>query len=1446
MKRYLVGLLLLSIIFGLAACDGGGDVVVMYNLEVGIEGEGTVVPAPGVHKIEKGATVEFEVTPAENYYFDDWGGPDGELVNEENQLLINKNMSVVAIFLPMDTVAAPQFSVTGGIYTGAQQVEISCATEGAEIYYTTDEELQLSASTGTLYTGALNIYQDTTLRAIAVKEGMTDSDITAAEYTINYFLYTAVNPSEGGSVTADPSKYAYKYGETVSLTATPNSGYEFSGWSGDISSTDNPVGITIDDNKNVTAEFSAWPVVSIPQFSISGGTYSGAQQVEISCATEGAEIYYTTDEELQLSASTGTLYTGALNIYQDTTLRAIAVKAGMTDSSVASTDYIINYTLTTTVSPEGTGSITLDPDKEFYKYNESISLTAVANSGYNFSSWSGDLSGSSNPETLIIDDNKSVTAEFAPVEYNFTFTVCDEASNPLNGATVIVGEQTQTTDATGKTTFSLIAGTYSYSVSCGDYDTETGNINVSSENTSKDIVLLYYASTAAELSTALADSTVAIINLDSSEYDLSDSVYIINGSKELKSVSSTTIYLNLEQDISNLSSQDFVTMMNKVKTNLIMSSAISTDLDTIIESGTLDVNSQLLTINGSLFHRAGTFNINGGTVNIGGDYLIEGEDTYSSGYLEMTNPADRVTVNGNFVMDSYSHSGRLTEGILEVKGDFTQKRSSPSTNAPKNFQATLNHKVVFSGINQVISFSNPGSGGSCFANLELASTGTVTLATRLVVTGNMVNNLINEPVNSANLCPVGTATINYGLANQGIWPWDLGIHENWTLQHGVSIGGDYYLTTATLYLGGYGMNIGGTLYQPGGTLNVNGGQLTITENYLIEAIGGGASTGYLEMTNPADRVTVSGNFLMDSYNHSGKLIEGILEVKGDFIQKRSSTSISAPKNFQATLNHKVVFSGINQIISFSNPGAGSSCFANLELASTGTVTFASKAAVTVELINSLVNEPTDSSNLYLAGNAGINGGSWPYDLGAHESWTLPGNISIGGDYYCIGNVTVDINGMEMTIGGSLYHRNGNLNINGGTVDITGDYLIESAEGSYCNGYLTMTNINDYVSVGGNFLTDSTWRHNDKLTAGVLEVKGNFTQRRSATNQDSPRNFQAVGTHKVKLSGNNQTVSFEYPHSTNSCFAELELASSGTVTFASKAAVTVELINSLVSEPTDSSNLYLAGNAGVNGGSWPYDLGAHESWTLPGNISIGGDYYCIGNVTVDINGMEMTIGGSLYHRNGNLNINGGTVKITGDYLIESAEGSYCNGYLTMTNINDYVSVGGNFLTDSTWRHNDKLTAGILEVKGNFTQRRSAINQDSPLNFQAVGSHKVRLSGSSQTISFANPGSGSSCFAALELASSGTVTFATKAPFTGDFINNLTSGLVPINITDLYPAGTATINQGLLNEGEWPWDMGIHENWTLQHDVTVGGDLYIYNGTINEGVYTLTVNGNTIMP
>lgn len=91
--------------------------------------------------------------------------------------------------------------------------------------------------------------------------------------------------------------------------------------------------------------------VKTPKIMPAGGEVETGTEVTITCATEGAIIHYTTDGTTPTASSP--TYTAAFTINRTTTVKAIAMKTDMKDSSVATTNYIINVptVATPTFSP---------------------------------------------------------------------------------------------------------------------------------------------------------------------------------------------------------------------------------------------------------------------------------------------------------------------------------------------------------------------------------------------------------------------------------------------------------------------------------------------------------------------------------------------------------------------------------------------------------------------------------------------------------------------------------------------------------------------------------------------------------------------------------------------------------------------------------------------------------------------------------------------------------------------------------------------------------------------------------------------------------------------------------------------------------------------------------------------------------------------------------------
>ena len=89
----------------------------------------------------------------------------------------------------------------------------------------------------------------------------------------------------------------------------------------------------------VTVSGGSTPTCATPKFSPDGGVYTSTQNVTISTDTDGATIYYTTDGSTPTNEST--VYGSPISVSATATLKAIAVKDGSYDSSVATASYLI-------------------------------------------------------------------------------------------------------------------------------------------------------------------------------------------------------------------------------------------------------------------------------------------------------------------------------------------------------------------------------------------------------------------------------------------------------------------------------------------------------------------------------------------------------------------------------------------------------------------------------------------------------------------------------------------------------------------------------------------------------------------------------------------------------------------------------------------------------------------------------------------------------------------------------------------------------------------------------------------------------------------------------------------------------------------------------------------------------------------------------------------------
>jgi len=210
----------------------------------------------------------------------------------------------------------------------SNRIIINCATEGASIYYTTNGTTP--TANNTRYTGSITVSQNCVIKAIAVKEGYDNSSV--ATYNVNWFKVATPTFSYNNlqltisTTTEGATIYYTTNGSTPTTSSTK--------YTGPLSLTENTtvkaIAVKEDFNNSDVATYNFVKddqTCQTPQVSRDGTS----NRVVMTCGTSGASIYYTTDNSAPTSGST--LYTGPITVNRNLTIRAIAMKDGMFNSS---------------------------------------------------------------------------------------------------------------------------------------------------------------------------------------------------------------------------------------------------------------------------------------------------------------------------------------------------------------------------------------------------------------------------------------------------------------------------------------------------------------------------------------------------------------------------------------------------------------------------------------------------------------------------------------------------------------------------------------------------------------------------------------------------------------------------------------------------------------------------------------------------------------------------------------------------------------------------------------------------------------------------------------------------------------------------------------------------------------------------------------------------------
>jgi hypothetical protein len=245
-----------------------------------------------------------------------------------------------------------------------------------------------------------------------------------------YTLETSVSPEDSGSVTvpAESCTGGYLAGTVVQLKAVPGTGYTFSSWSGDAGGASNPVTVTMDADKSVTANmYGNTPLTPSGTITTWNGsfTWTGARsdatwyliEVQTDGGTQVFRKWYTSSQTNCAGGTACSVTPTGLTLenekYKWRVLDYGAYGYGINSAFKSFTMNSACYTLTTNVDPAGSGAVNVPAQSctGGYLAGTVVQLMAVPGTGYTFSSWSGDVGGTVSPVTITMDGNKTVTAE---------------------------------------------------------------------------------------------------------------------------------------------------------------------------------------------------------------------------------------------------------------------------------------------------------------------------------------------------------------------------------------------------------------------------------------------------------------------------------------------------------------------------------------------------------------------------------------------------------------------------------------------------------------------------------------------------------------------------------------------------------------------------------------------------------------------------------------------------------------------------------------------------------------------------------------------------------------------------------------------------------------------------------------------------------------------------
>jgi uncharacterized repeat protein (TIGR02543 family) len=363
-----------------------------------------------------GTKVSVQAVPNTGYKFKSWSGASTS-VKDTFSLSMDTNKTIVAIFEQIQIVKKDTLSVV---------VSISDTNSGTvtvlpvKPLYVTGDTVQLIAKTksGFYFAGwnglpnGSDVTNDTTSIVVTTNLVIIPQFLPLSKFAI---LHT-VQPSFSGEIIMSPSQTSYSKGDKVKVTAKAATGYKFVKWGGASEALTDTITVTVDTTITILANFEK---IAVPDsFSVLvANPDTNAGNVTI----KPVKSKYGKGDTLQLIA----LAKAGYYFSSWSGVPAGADKLNDTISIIITSNLVLapqflpksRFTITPSVSPSGSGEITLSPSQPYYVKGDKVRLTAKAASGFKFTGWSGASVLSTDTITLSVDTNIAIQANFEATRF---------------------------------------------------------------------------------------------------------------------------------------------------------------------------------------------------------------------------------------------------------------------------------------------------------------------------------------------------------------------------------------------------------------------------------------------------------------------------------------------------------------------------------------------------------------------------------------------------------------------------------------------------------------------------------------------------------------------------------------------------------------------------------------------------------------------------------------------------------------------------------------------------------------------------------------------------------------------------------------------------------------------------------------------------------------------